>query len=146
MNAPSLRGDGPSTRRGKHLKNVRAALTNWRFYLKSEKYPLGPFIATVILPDPILTTLTSNAHLHIVDDIEVVLAKTLWTMAQQHRQEVLGLLKKPNDAEKAEQERAKEGQKVACKRETAAQHVKQQQQKEFECTQCQLCKNMTQKP
>ena len=35
---------------------------------------------------------------------------------------------------------------MACKRETAAQHVEQQQQKEFKCTQHQLRKNVTQQP
>jgi len=61
---------------------------------------------STILPNPILTTLASNAHIRTVEDI-VTIINPPWIMARRHGEDVLKLLKTLDDAAREEHEREK---------------------------------------
>lgn len=121
--------NGPSTRRGSHLADVRAALERWRFKTKRDCYSLGSVTSEVILPNPILTTLASNTRIQTVDDMVSVI-KPPWIMARRHGEEVLRLLRMFDEAAKEEHEkekraRADEGRKATEARQAERKHTKE---------------------
>ncbi|KAJ6601732.1 P-loop containing nucleoside triphosphate hydrolase protein [Mycena vulgaris] len=95
------RGDGPAVRRRDHLKTVRSALNNFRVKMVlSDRYSQTSFIPEVILPDPTLTTLASNARIKTIEDIVSTVTNPPWMMAQRHGQEVLDLIARNREARK----------------------------------------------
>lgn len=62
-------------------------------------------MAVVILPDMTLTTLTSNAHIKTMDNMNEIL-NLPWVFVSQHGQEVLELSAKLDQSEKDDQENA----------------------------------------
>lgn len=134
--------DGPATRRGDHLQSARNALERWRFKTKQDRYSPSSTTAVTLLPDPLLTTLASNARIRTVEDIEKVLNPP-WIMARRHGEEVLAILKRLDDAhihvrDQAKRAKADERRKVtearqAEKREKAnREREEKRQQKEME--------------
>ena len=124
-------GDGPSIRRGEHLKRVRSALKAWWFKVKAQQYTLSPFTAVAILPDMVLTSLASNARIQTLED----LIKNLnppWMMARRHGQEVLDLLKMLDDNERTERQRDKQRRKDMRRRETEERQAQRARQKAIE--------------
>lgn len=109
---------GPATRRGEHLKTVRTALLNWRIKTYQTYYSPSPFTSVVILPDPTLTALASNARIRTIDDIQQTL-KPPWIFASKHGQEVLELLEKLDKVEKEGREHEKLKRREEKKEETA---------------------------
>lgn len=117
------RGDTPAIRRGEHLKTVRAALTRWRFEIKTSQYSPSFYTASAILPDKTLTTLASNSRIKTINDMAQMLNPP-WIFASRHG-EVLKLLKKLDDVEKESRENAKKAKKEEKRQETVArQNVK----------------------
>lgn len=108
---------GPATRRGQHLKNVRTALETWRFKLRSRNYAHSPFTPAILLPNPTLTTLASNAHIKMLNDMTTHLNPP-WFLATRHGQEVIDLLAKLDADEKKSREREKLERREAKKQET----------------------------
>jgi bloom syndrome protein len=84
---------GPATRRGEHLKTVCAALLNWQIKTYNTYYSPSPFTSVVILPNPTLTALASNARIKTIDDMQQAL-KPPWPFTSKHGHEVLELLQK----------------------------------------------------
>ena len=123
--------DGPSTRRGDHLQNVQGALERWRFQTKRDRYSPSSVTTVTLLPDPILTTLASNAHICTIEDIETKV-NPRWIMAQRHGSEVLEILKRYDDAERTERERAKREKASKRRKETEARQAAQKAQKDHE--------------
>ncbi|KAJ7621615.1 P-loop containing nucleoside triphosphate hydrolase protein [Mycena polygramma] len=115
------RGDGPAARRGEHLQNVRAALNRFRVKMVlSDRYSQTSFSPEVILPDPTLKTLASNARIKTVEDIVSVITNPPWMMAQRHGQEVLDLIARLDRAERDERNARTIANREARKRQTAA--------------------------
>lgn len=135
--------DGPATRRGEHLKNIRLALENWRLNTKMRRYSPSSFTAVVILPDKNLTTLASK-RLKTLDDLKAALSPP-WIFADRHGQEVLDLLKKMDDAEKEKRENAKWLRREVKKRETETRREETKQRKMLEQAQTR-CSVITQAP
>jgi superfamily II DNA helicase RecQ len=123
--------DGPSTRRGEHLQNARKVLEHWRFNTKQTRYTLGSVTAEVIMPNPTLTTLASNARIRTIDDMEAML-NPLWIMARRHGEEVLGILHEIDEQEKAARERAKQVNAAARQAVTVARHAEKKRLKDEE--------------
>jgi bloom syndrome protein len=96
-----VKSSGPVTRRGEHLKTIRAALLNWRFRTYKARYSPSAFTSAVILPDPTLTALASNARIKSVDNMQQML-KPPWVFASRHGKEVLDLLEKLDQVDKDE--------------------------------------------
>ena len=118
--------NGPSTCRLQHLANVRAALEHRHFKTKHNHYSLGSVTAEAILPNPILTTLTSNAHICTVEDMVTVINPP-WIMAWQHGEDVLKLLKSLDDAAREEHERERRARAAEWSAATAVQQVERQE-------------------
>jgi bloom syndrome protein len=123
--------NGPSTRRLEHLANVRAALEGWRFKTKRDHYSLRSVTAEAILPNPILTTLASNAHIRTVEDIVTVINPP-WIMARRHGEDVLKLLKTLDDAAREGHEREKRARAAERSAATAMRQAERQQVVEAE--------------
>jgi hypothetical protein len=121
--------DGPATRRGEHLQNVRHALERWRFKTKRDRYSPSSVTAVTILPDPTLTTLASNARIRTVEDMQNCINPP-WVMAQRHGNEILEILKRLDDTEKAAREQVKEAKAAARRRDTEARQAAQKEQKD----------------
>jgi chemotaxis protein histidine kinase CheA len=120
-----------SNRRGNHLKHVRSELECWRFETKAKRYSPSPVTAAAILPDPILTTLASNARIQTLDDMDAVL-NPRWIMTKRHGQEVLDLLKRLDEIEITERERTKAARKEDKKQKTEERQREKKRQKELE--------------
>jgi hypothetical protein len=135
--------DGPATRRGEHLQNVRYALERWRFKIKRDRYSPSSVTAIAILPDPTLTTLASNARIRTVEDMNGCINPP-WIMAQRHGNEVLEIIKKLDDAEKAAREQSKEGKAAARKQDTEARQAAQKEQRDRQCKEKRLQKESMQ--
>ena len=108
---------GPATRRGQHLKNVRTTLETWRFKLQSRNYAHSLFTPAILLPNPTLTTLASNARIKTLNDMTTLL-NPLWFLATRHGQEVIDLLAKLDADEKNSREHEKLERREAKKQET----------------------------
>jgi hypothetical protein len=119
--------DGLSTRRGQHLQDVRGALEHWRFKTKRDCYSPSSVTAVTILPDPILTTLASNARIRTIDDIESSINPP-WIMARRHGGEILLIMKSIDDAERETREQAKQTKAAERKRETAARQAERKRE------------------
>jgi superfamily II DNA/RNA helicase len=76
---PMAKSSGRRTRRGEHLKTVRAALVDWRFKTHEKYYTPSSYTAVVILPDPILTSLASNSCIKTIEDMNEML-KPPWIL------------------------------------------------------------------
>ncbi|KDQ51469.1 hypothetical protein JAAARDRAFT_110465, partial [Jaapia argillacea MUCL 33604] len=59
-------------RRGQHLKEVRAALLQWRKTKFMDKYSSSPFTAQAILPNAVLTTVALNRRVNNIEELRVV--------------------------------------------------------------------------
>jgi hypothetical protein len=123
--------DGPTTRRGDHLQNVRGALERWRFKTKRDRYSPSSVTAVALLPDPILTTLASNARIRTIGDIEMMV-NPRWIMAQRHGDKVLKILKLYDDVEQVSRERVKQVKADKRRKETQARQAAQMAQKDHD--------------
>jgi hypothetical protein len=112
---------GPSTRRDEHLREVRAALERWRFKKHCECYGPNSYTSAVLLPDPIITKISSNARIRTVDDLKSL--SPPWIFAERHGQELLDLLDKLDRHYHEQKEKKKLEKREAKKKETAARHV-----------------------
>jgi hypothetical protein len=119
--------DGLSTHRGQHLQDVRGALEHWQFKTKRDCYSPSSVTAVTISPDPILTTLASNAHIHTIDDIENSINPP-WIMARQHGGEILLIMKSIDDAERETREQAKQTKAAERKQEMAARQAERKRE------------------
>ena len=108
---------GRATRRGQHLKNVRTALETWCFKLRSRNYAHSLFTPAILLLNPTLMTLASNACIKTLNDMMTHLNPP-WFLAMRHGQEVINLLAKLDADEKKSQEREKLERWEAKKQET----------------------------
>ena len=121
--------DGPANRRGEHLQNVRHALERWCFKTKRDQYSPSSVTAITVLPDPTITTLASNARIRTVEDMNKCINPP-WIMAQRHGDEILEIIKRLDDAEKATREQVKEAKAAAKRQDTEARKVVQKEQKD----------------
>ena len=110
---------GPATRRSDQLKQARAALFQWRSKIKLERYSPSPYTSAVILPDPILTTLASNARIQTLQDMSNTLGEC-WIFLDRHGDEVLKLLQAADATFYQHAEREREEKKNAKKAAKAA--------------------------
>lgn len=110
---------GPTTRRADQLKQARAALFQWRSKTKLKRYSPSPYTSAVILPDPILTTLASNARIQTLQDMSNTLGER-WIFFDRHGDEVLKLLQAADAAFYQHVEREREEKKNAKKAAKAA--------------------------
>ena len=94
---------GPSIRRDTHLKDVRTALEEWRFEKHRDCYTPSSYTSTVLLPDPIIKKITSNARIKTIDDLKTL--KPSWIFAERHGQEVLDLLERLDQHEREQREK-----------------------------------------
>lgn len=132
-----IKSSGPATRRGEHLKTVRAALLNWRYKTYKSHYSPSPFTSVVILPDPTLTALASNARIKSVADMQQVL-KPPWVFASKHGPEILELLEKLDKADKEGRECEKLKRREQKKEETAQRRDAEKLQKKLKSATPQL--------
>lgn len=123
--------DGPKTRRGDHLHNVRAVLERWRFKTKRDRYSLGSVTAEVVLPNPTLTTLASNAYIRTLEDLDNILNPP-WVMGRRHGAEVLTLLRSLDEAERALREQTKQAKVAERKEATQARQAEKKRQADAE--------------
>ena len=123
--------NGPTTRRGNHLQNVQGALERWCFKTKHDRYSPSSVTAVALLPDPILTTLASNAHIRTIGDIEMMV-NPCWIMAQRHGDEVLKILKLYDDMEQVSRGRAKQVKADKRREETEACQAAQKAQRDHD--------------
>ena len=108
---------GPATWRGQHLKNVRTALEMWCFKLQSRNYAHSLFTPAILLLNPTLMTLASNAGIKMLNDMTTHLNPP-WFLATRHGQEVIDLLAKLDADEKKSWESEKLERWEAKKQET----------------------------
>ncbi|KIJ61474.1 hypothetical protein HYDPIDRAFT_31340 [Hydnomerulius pinastri MD-312] len=86
-----------------HLQSVRAALLTWRVKIAARDYPHACFTSAVVLPDPVLTTIASNRQLTTLHDLQTALPTT-WVLAERYGEEVLGLVRRIDDEDRAARE------------------------------------------
>ena len=110
---------GPATRRSDQLKQACAALFQWRSKTKLTRYSPSLYMSAVILPDPILTTLASNARIQTLQDMSSALGER-WIFLDRHSDEVLQVLQAADAAfyhhaerERKEKMNAKKAAKAA---------------------------------
>lgn len=119
---------GTGSRRGDHLKDARAALDSWRIKTYFKSYSPSPFTTGFILPDPVLTALASSRRISTVDDLRTLSAP--WLLAQRHGQEVIDVLARVDNAEKAERERGKLERRAVKAQQTLAKRNAMNAEKE----------------
>ena len=120
---------GPSIRRDDHLKDIRTALEQWRFEKHRDCYTPSSYTSTVLLPDPIIKKITSNAQIKTIDDLKTL--KPSWVFAERHGQEVLDLLKKLDQHNHEHKEKKALEKREAKKKETAARQETTKRQKQI---------------
>ena len=86
---------------GQHLQNVRQALKHWRIQVRRQDYPHCSFSATTIMPDRMLTTLTSKRSLRSAEDLRKGLSPP-WDFTEEYADEVLQLLARLDASAEAE--------------------------------------------
>lgn len=95
-----------SRRVQQHLQDVWAVLLSWWYYIASQDFLHACFTSVVILPDPVLTTITSNCNLTSLDHLQCSLP-TLWAFAERYGNEVLALVKTIDKEERFQKEAKK---------------------------------------
>ncbi|RDB26965.1 Bloom syndrome [Hypsizygus marmoreus] len=120
-----------STRRGEHLQAIRSSLYAWRLDIQRSRYSPSPFPAEVYLPEPVLTTLSSNRAIKTLDDMRVALLKRPWIYLEEHGKEILDLIKVTDqrfiEGRQQEAHAKKEARKQAtAERRQAAEREKEQ--------------------
>ncbi|KAK7043414.1 bloom syndrome, partial [Favolaschia claudopus] len=116
------RGEGPTTRRGDHLKAARTALSDWRLKTYLAKYSTSPFTETGIMPDTVLTALASKRIQHVG---EMQSLSPSWMLARRHGQEVILLLQRVDQVQREESEnKAREKREVKRQQTQALQIAK----------------------
>ena len=103
---------GAAIRRGERLANARQALVQWRINTCLAFY--APFTGEAILPDPILTTLASNAHIKSLSDVAAAVGSS-WAFIDEHGEEVLRILREADDSFKLASDTARQQEKEAKK-------------------------------
>jgi gamma-glutamyl:cysteine ligase YbdK (ATP-grasp superfamily) len=83
------------------------------------------------MPNPTLMSLASNTRIRTVDDMEAML-NPLWIMARRHGDEVLEMLCKIDEQEKAAREQAKQVKAAVRQAETMARHAEKKRLKDEE--------------
>ncbi|KAJ7512821.1 P-loop containing nucleoside triphosphate hydrolase protein, partial [Mycena galericulata] len=119
---PMVRGKGPRTRRKDHLKQARDALERWRQRIYLEKYAKSSVPDVGIMPDTVLTSLASK-RFDTVDELKV--HTPTWMLARRHGEEVLQVLRRVDEAVRAEKARnseiSRELKRAETKRRKAAE-------------------------
>jgi hypothetical protein len=123
---------GPSTRRGEHLQNARAALLQWRRSTYFKYYSPSPVTSAAILPDATLTTLASNRNIKTADDLQNL--PKPWIFAEKHGVEVLELLEKLDKAEAADRLEKREQKKAATAQRQQADRERKRTKKQLPST------------
>ncbi|KAJ6565962.1 hypothetical protein DFH09DRAFT_1314744 [Mycena vulgaris] len=117
---PGEPSTGPKTRQKEHLKSARAALERWHINTYLGSYSNCVFMYDSLLPNTFLTSLASHRTATLEALAELVPA---WAFVEEHGADVLRVLTRIDDAERAEREREKEAKKVARHAETAARRA-----------------------
>ena len=120
---------GPSIRRDEHLKDVRTALEQWRFEKHRDCYTPSSYTSMVLLPDPIIKKITSNAQIKTIDDLKTL--KPSWVFAERHGQEVLDLLERLDQHDREQKERRALERREEKKKGTAARQEIAKRQKQI---------------
>ena len=124
---------GPSIRRDEHLKDVRTALEQWRFEKHRDCYTPSSYTSSVLLPDPIIKKITSNARIKTIDDLKTL--KPSWVFAERHGQEVLDLLERLDLHGREQREKKALEKREEKKKETAARQENTKRQKQIDTAQ-----------
>ena len=126
---PPKSRSGLSIRRDDHLKDVRTALEQWRFEKHRDHYTPSSYTSTVLLPDPIIKKITSNARITTIDDLKTL--KPSWIFAEWHGQEVLDILERLDQDDRELKEKKEQEKFEAKKKETAARQEIAKRQKQI---------------
>ncbi|KAJ7092198.1 P-loop containing nucleoside triphosphate hydrolase protein [Mycena epipterygia] len=89
-----------------------------------DRYSQTSFSPEVILPDPTLTTLASNARIKTIDDIVSIIVNPPWMMAERHGREVLDLMARLDRADREARNAKTIENRQIRKRTTAARNAK----------------------
>lgn len=122
-----------SIRRDEHLKDVRTALEQWRFEKHRDCYTPSSYTSSVLLPDPIIKKITSNARIKTIDDLKTL--KPSWVFAERHGQEVLDLLERLDQCDREQREKKAREKREEKKKETAARQETAKRQKQIDSAQ-----------
>ena len=127
---------GPLIRRDEHLKDVRTALEQWRFEKHRDCYTSSSYTSSVLLPDPIIKKITSNAQIKTIDDLKTL--KSSWVFAERHGQEVLDLLERLDLHDREQREKKALEKRKEKKKETAARQETAKRQKQIDAAQTRM--------
>lgn len=112
----------PASRRGDFLAMARTALITWRFKTMRAQYYPSSYTSAALLPDSVIKTLSSAAHIRTIDDIK---ANTQWLFVDRHGSDILRVLKRIDDAEVARKESVKAARQAATAARISARKVKE---------------------
>ena len=101
---------------------ARTALITWRFKAMRTQYYPSSYTSAVLLPDSVIKTLSSAAHIRTIDDIK---AHTQWLFADRHGADILQVLKRVDDTEMARKASLKAARKAATAARVSARKAKE---------------------
>ncbi|TFY59961.1 hypothetical protein EVJ58_g5446 [Rhodofomes roseus] len=92
-NEPGL----PLVRTGRHRSAAIAALQDWRSVLRNGRYASAPFSIFVVLPDELIRSVTYDARIQTLQQLQEKPAAASWAFLKSHGQELLDILRKVDE-------------------------------------------------